>query len=122
MNLVRIYCYQELLPIPFSASALAAETSTSKDARVVGMPCSCVSSSLCRYFLGLVFFPPICVWTLWNYYFLKKKNTCSWFRFLQRRTRTTPCPAQKTVSGDCGASSWRLLVVPAVPSHPSNTN
>lgn len=49
---------QELLPISSSSSAPAAEMSTSKDARGVGMPCLCELFSLpFFFFLG----PHFCV-------------------------------------------------------------
>lgn len=77
-----VHCCQELLPISSSASAPAAETSTSKDARGVGMPCLCELFSL-PFSLGFAFFfffwDPISVWTSWNYFF-KKHKSCSWFR------------------------------------------
>lgn len=98
-----VHCCQELLPISSSASAPAAETSTSKDAWGVGMPCLCELLSLPFFF----FWDPISVWTLWNYFF-KKTNPAPGSGFLRRWTRTAVLGklSPGAVALDPGGSWW----------------
>lgn len=102
-----------MLPLSFNASAVSAETSTSKDARVVGMPCICVSS-----FFDIFFFL-ICAWTLRRF---KKKKNLLLVQVPSKSNTNNSKSAQKTpgavaealVAGGCWWFPQRL-VIPVIP-------
>lgn len=105
---------QELLPISSSSSAPAAEMSTSKDARGVGMPCLCELFSLPFFF----FFGTPFLCGLYGIIFLKKQILLlvqDSFKDGHKQLCLENCPQEP----------WHLIPKAlggsTVPSHPSNT-
>lgn len=112
-----VHCCQELLPVSSSASAPAAETSTSKDAWGVGMPCLC---ELCPLPFFFFFFfsgtPFLC--GLHGVIFLKKQILLLVqvsFEDGHKRLCLESCPQEP------GRLILEALGGSTVPSHPRNT-